>query len=148
MKEQLLKDIKTGFDSLNEKLSEMLNLLTDEPKTQPPTIKTHLTREEAGFKMALSIRDFHIQPSSHRVIGIRLDGEVCHEFISSPSTVPMAIFYNTGRDKLPLCFRENGELKPSNWNNKDLANIGEYLVLMVNKPTDHNGNLIIVEYGG
>ncbi|MCK5127611.1 MAG: hypothetical protein KAR42_15245 [candidate division Zixibacteria bacterium] len=140
MKEQLLKDIKAGFDSLNEKLSEMLSLLTDEPKKQPITIKTKLTREEAGYKMALLIRDFYIYEQPHKIIGIRLDGFPIFIWPGNYDGVVIAEFYDTQESGLLKGYRVDALQNWNFWTNELIEEISNAIL------DNYDNSLINVEY--
>lgn len=138
MKEQLLKDIKVGFDSLNEKLSEMLSLLTED---KPPiTIRTALTRAEVGRKMALFLKEFYIHKQEDIIIGLRLDGLPCRERPADGNNVTMAEFFDTKKkhflDKYPTAGLQDLDF----WTEEFTQWVGDELI------AKYANSLINVEY--
>lgn len=140
MKEQLLKDIKTGFDSLNEKLSKMLNLLNNKP---PLTIKSNSTRKHAGFRLALRIKEFYVFKQMDKIIGLRLDGTPCCIWSDEYSgAITIAEFYDTKESGLlkgyPLLTLQD----PNFWNKETTQLIGTAVI------DNYDNSLINVEYDG
>lgn len=139
MKEQLLKDIKAGFNSLNEKLSEMLSLLDGEPMGTPITIRTSLTRKGAGRKMALFLKEFYVHNQEDIVIGLRLDGLPCRDRPADGNTITMAEFYDTRYSGLLMGYRLNILQDLAFWNKENIQEIGGIII------NSYNGN-IRIEY--
>lgn len=137
MKEQLLKDIKVGFDSLNAKLSEMLSLLKDKPTI---TIKTPLTRKKAGFRMAIRIKEFYVFKHPHKIIGLRLDGTPCCIRPDDPNPIVIAEFFDTRNRGFFNEYTLDELQNLDTWTKRFIQIVGDSLISI------YDSSLINVEY--
>jgi len=137
----LLEAVKESLNLFNQNVAKLINLTMQEvTEKQPITIKTHLTKKEAGRKMAELIRDIYMCNRLYEVIGLRLDGEVCYTIRGAAGGVTMAEFYDRRtRVSYPADSVRAAE-DPEFWNNNFLDKVGRDLI------NSYKGN-IHVEYG-